>query len=146
MDEKEALDKGLLNYIGEDVDKEYIRKVKYLVIRKDLVKEKTRDLKIIYTPIYGSGNKPVRRVLHELGFENAKVVKEEKNPDVIFGTDSDCDRIGVIVKDNSGDYKVLTGNQTVMLLADYILKSLKDEVRLSLKGAIIKTNSYYRRS
>lgn len=169
MDEKEALDKGLLNYIGEGVDKEYIRNVKSLVIRKDLVKEKASDLKIIYTPIHGSGNKPVRRVLNELGFKNVKVVKEQEspdgnfptasypnpedksvfklalemakfeNPDIIFGTDPDCDRIGVVVKDNSGDYKVLTGNQTGMLLADYILKSLKDEGRLSSKGAIIKT-------
>ena len=155
MDEKEALDKGLLSYIGEDIDKEYIKNVKSLVIRKDLVKEKASDLNIIYTPIHGSGNKPVRRVLHELGFKNVKVVKEQENPDgnfptasypnpedksvfklalemakfenpdIIFGTDPDCDRIGVVVKDNSGDYKVLTGNQTGMLLADYILKSLK---------------------
>lgn len=169
IDEKEALDKGLLNYIGEDVDKEYIRNVKSLVIRKDLVKEKASDLKIIYTPIHGSGNKPVRRVLHELGFINVKVVKEQENPDgnfptaaypnpedksvfklalemaktenpdIIFGTDPDCDRIGVVVKDNSEEYKVLTGNQTGMLLADYILKSLKDEEKLSPKGAIIKT-------
>ncbi|MDU6428066.1 phospho-sugar mutase [Clostridium perfringens] len=169
IDEKEALDKGLLNYIGEDVDKEYIRNVKSLVIRKDLVKEKASDLKIIYTPIHGSGNKPVRRVLHELGFINVKVVKEQENPDgnfptaaypnpedksvfklalemaktenpdIIFGTDPDCDRIGVVVKDNSEEYKVLTGNQTGMLLADYILKSLKDEEKLSSKGAIIKT-------
>ncbi|MDK0953730.1 phospho-sugar mutase [Clostridium perfringens] len=169
MDEKESLDKGLLSYIGEDVDKEYIKNVKSLVIRKDLVKEKASDLNIIYTPIHGSGNKPVRRVLHELGFKNVKVVKEQENPDgnfptasypnpedktvfklalemaktenpdIIFGTDPDCDRIGVVVKDNSGDYKVLTGNQTGMLLADYMLKSLKDEGRLSSKGAIIKT-------
>ncbi len=140
MDEKEALDKGLLSYIGEDVDKEYIKNVKSLVIRKDLVKEKASDLKIIYTPIHGSGNKSVRRVLHELEFINVKVIKEKENPDVIFGTYPNCDRIGVIIKDNSGDYKVLTGNQTGMILADYMLKFLKDEWRrLSSKGAIIKT-------
>lgn len=169
MKEKEALDKGLLTYIGENVDKVYIKNVKSLVIRKSLVQEKAKELKIIYTPIHGSGNKPVRRVLHELGFENLKVVKEQEkpdgnfptasypnpedksvfklalemtkteNPDIIFGTDPDCDRIGVVVKDNSGEYKVLTGNQTGMLLADYILKSLKDEEKLSSKGAIIKT-------
>lgn len=169
MEEKEALDKGLLTYIGEDVDKEYIKNVKSLVIRKDLVKENAKDLKIIYTPIHGSGNKPVRRVLRELGFKNVKVVKDQEkpdgnfptaaypnpedksvfklalemakteNPDIIFGTDPDCDRIGVVVKDNSGEYKVLTGNQTGMLLADYILKSLKDEGKLSSEGAIIKT-------
>lgn len=62
-----------------------------------------------------------------------------ENPDIIFGTDPDCDRIGVVVKDNCGDYKVLTGNQTDMILTDYILKSLKDERKVSSKGAIIKT-------
>lgn len=169
MDEKEALYKGLLTYIGEDVDKEYIKNLKSLVIRKDLVKEKASDLKIIYTSIHGSGNKLVRRVLYELRFVNVKVVKEQENldgnfpttsypnpedksvfklalemaktenPDIIFGTDPDCDRIGVVVKDNCGDYKVLTGNQTDMILTDYILKSLKDEGKVSSKGAIIKT-------
>lgn len=169
MEEKEAIEKGLLTYIGEDVDKVYIKNVKSLVIRKDLVEKEAKNLKIIYTPIHGSGNMPVRRVLHELGFNNVKVVKEQEkpdgnfptasypnpedksvfnlalemakteNPDIIFGTDPDCDRIGVVVKDNSGEYKVLTGNQTGMLLADYMLKSLKDEGILSPKGAIIKT-------
>ncbi len=62
-----------------------------------------------------------------------------RNYDMIFGTDPDCDRIGVVIKENSGEYKVLTGNQTGMLLADYILKSLKDDGKLSSKGVIIKT-------
>lgn len=60
MDEKEYLGKGLLSYIGENVDEEYIKNVKSLVIRKELVKEKAKELKIIYTPIHGSGNNPVR--------------------------------------------------------------------------------------
>lgn len=88
MDEKEALYKGLLTYIGEDVDKEYIKNVKSLVIRKDLVKEKASDLKIIYTSIHGLGNKLVRRVLYELRFVNVKVVKEQENLDGNFPTTS----------------------------------------------------------
>ncbi len=64
---------------------------------------------------------------------------KESNPDIIFGTDPDCDRIGVVVKDNVGQYKVLTGNQTGMLLAHYMLKSLSDRNELPKNSAVIKT-------
>lgn len=169
MSEEEALEKNLLVYIGEDVDKAYIESLKSLTIRKELVKDNAKDLKIVYTPIHGSGNIPVRRVLKELGYENVLVVKEQEMPDgefpttsypnpenpdvfkiamemannvnadVIFGTDPDCDRIGVVVKDNQGEFKVLTGNQTGMLLVNYVLSSLKELDRLPKNGAVIKT-------
>lgn len=169
MSEEEALEKGLLVYIGEDVDKAYIESLKSLTIRKELVKDFAKDLKIVYTPIHGSGNIPVRRVLNELGYENVLVVKEQEMPngnfptapypnpenpdvfkiamemansvnaDVIFGTDPDCDRIGVVVKDNQGEFKVLTGNQTGMLLVNYLLSSLKELDKLPKNGAVIKT-------
>ena len=169
MSEEEALEKGLLVYIGEDVDKAYIESLKSLTIRKELVRDFAKDLKIVYTPIHGSGNIPVRRVLNELGYENVLVVKEQEMPDgnfptapypnpenpdvfkiamemanevgadVIFGTDPDCDRIGVVVKDNKGEFKVLTGNQTGMLLVNYLLSSLKELDRLPKNGAVIKT-------
>ncbi|WP_160678596.1 phospho-sugar mutase [Clostridium sp. C8-1-8] len=169
LTESEALEKGLLQYIGEDVDKAYIDRVKELTIRKELVESSAKDLKIIYTPIHGSGNMPVRRVLKELGYANVHVVKEQEKPDgnfptasypnpeepavfklaldlakevqpdIIFGTDPDCDRIGVVVKDNEGEYRVLTGNQTGMLLTHYVLNSLKDTNKLPENGAIIKT-------
>lgn len=167
--EEEAIEKGLLQYIGEDIDKLYIEKVKSLILRKELVEEKAKDLNIIYTPIHGSGLMPIKRVLSELGFKNINIVKEQEmpdgnfptasypnpedksvfnlalemakdiNPDIIFGTDPDADRIGVVVKDNSGEYKVLTGNQTGMLLAHYMLKSLKDRNELPENAAVIKT-------
>ena len=169
ISEEEAIEKNLLVYIGEDVDKAYIDSVKSLTIRKDLVEEKSKDLKVIYTPIHGSGNMPVRRVLKELGYTGVSVVKEqempdgnfptasypnpeepavfklalemakEENPDVIFATDPDCDRIGVVVKDSEGEYRVLTGNQTGLLLTQYILDALKEEKRLPENGAVIKT-------
>ncbi len=169
MSEEEALNKGLLVYIGEDVDKAYIDEVKNLTIRKELVKEKAKDLKIIYTPIHGSGNIPVRRVLSELGYSNVKVVKEQEepngnfptapypnpempqvfelalemakqeSPDIIFGTDPDCDRIGVVVKESSGEFKVLTGNQTGLLLTHYVLSALKETDSLPENGVVIKT-------
>ncbi|HCW53573.1 MAG TPA: phosphoglucomutase [Clostridium sp.] len=169
MDENTALEKGLLQYIGEDVDKIYYEKVKELSIRTDLVKEKADTLKVIYTPIHGSGNVPVRSVLSQLGYSNVKVVKEQElpdgnfptasypnpenpdvfklalkmaeteAPDIIFGTDPDCDRIGVVVKDSTGEYKVLTGNQTGLLLTHYVLSSLKETGKLPKNGVVIKT-------
>jgi phosphoglucomutase len=169
IDENVALEKGLLKYIGEDIDRVYYDRVKGLTIRTDLVKEKADKLNVIYTPIHGSGNVPVRAVLKELGYSNVKVVKEQEapdgnfptasypnpenpdvfklaldmakdeNPDIIFGTDPDCDRIGVVVKDSSGEYKVLTGNQTGLLLTHYVLSSLKETNKLPQNGVVIKT-------
>ncbi len=169
IDEKIALEKGLLTYIGEELDKLYYEKVKGLTIRTDLVKEKANNLNVIYTPIHGSGNVPIRSVLEQLGYSNVKVVKEQEapdgnfptasypnpenpdvfelavkmakteNPDIIFGTDPDCDRIGLVAKDSNGEYKVLTGNQTGLLLTHYVLSSLKETNKLPQNGVVIKT-------
>ncbi|MFT8314247.1 MAG: phospho-sugar mutase [Clostridium sp.] len=169
IDLEKAKEAKLLNIIGEEVDKTYIDKVKALTIREELVRNSAKDLKIIYTPIHGSGNIPVRRVLSELGYDNVFVVKEQElpngnfptasypnpeqpsvfelalklakevNPDVIFGTDPDCDRIGVVVKDKEGEYRVLTGNQTGVLLTHYIVSSLKELNKLPENGTVIKT-------
>lgn len=169
MDLETAKQDKVLNIIGEAIDKVYIEKVKGLTVRKDLVKKNAKNLKIIYTPIHGSGNIPVRRVLRELGYENVNVVKEQEKPDgnfptaaypnpeqpavfklaielaktvqpdVIFATDPDCDRIGVVAKDSEGEYKVLTGNQTGALLTHYIVSSLKELNKLPENGVVIKT-------
>ncbi|OPJ57504.1 phospho-sugar mutase [Clostridium oryzae] len=166
---EEGKKNGKIEIIGENVDKVYIDKVKGLTVREDLVKEHARDLKIIYTPIHGSGNIPVRRVLKELGYTNLTVVKEQElpdgnfptapypnpedpkvfnialnmakeiQPDIIFGTDPDCDRIGVVVKTNTGEYKVLTGNQTGVLLTHYMITSMKEMNKLANDSVIIKT-------
>lgn len=166
---EEAAKQGSLKLIGEEVDKSYFERVKGLAIRKDLVKNSAKDLRIIYTPIHGSGNVPVRRVLKELGYENVFVVKEQEvpngnfptaaypnpeepkvfeialamaeeiKPDIIFGTDPDCDRIGVVIKDNKEEYRILTGNQTGILLTNYILNSLRETNKLPKDGVIIKT-------
>ncbi|MGL4761566.1 MAG: phospho-sugar mutase [Sarcina sp.] len=169
MDESAAIEAGLLVYIGEDIDAAFIAALKKVTIREELVKENAKDLKIVYTPIHGSGNLPVRRILSELGYENVYVVKEQELPDgefptapypnpedpkvfelslklseevgadVIFGTDPDCDRIGVVVKDNTGEYKVLSGNQTGILLTHYVISSLKEMNKLPKNGAVTKT-------
>ncbi len=72
-------------------------------------------------------------------FKLALDMAKEIQPDIIFGTDPDCDRIGVVVKDNNGEYQVLSGNQTGMLLTNYILSSLKEMNKLPENGAVIKT-------
>lgn len=160
---------GMLKVIGENVYLSYINRIKNLTMRKDLVAEYAQNLKIIYTPIHGSGNIPVRRVLKELGYDNVSVVAKQEmpdgnfptapypnpedpkvfdlalemakdiDPDIIFGTDPDCDRIGVVVKDNEGKYRVITGNQTGVLLSNYILSSLSETNKLPKKGVVIKT-------
>lgn len=169
MNYDKAIKTEMLTIIGENIDKAYIEKVKGLTIRKELVEQSAKELKIIYTPIHGSGNIPIRRVLSELGYTNVHVVKaqelpdgnfptapypnpeepkvfeiaidmaKEIQPDIIFGTDPDCDRIGVVVKDSQGNYKILTGNQTGVLLTNYILASMRDLNTLPHNGAIIKT-------
>jgi len=169
MDTKEAVEKKIVNYIGEEIYTSYIERVKELTIRKELVKNHGKDLKIIYTPIHGTGNIPVRRVLDELSYKNVAVVKEQElpdgafptapypnpedskvfklalemardfDPDIILGTDPDCDRIGAVVKDNNGEYRVLTGNQVGVLLTNYIISSLRETGNLDSKGTIIKT-------
>ncbi len=169
MSKSEAATKGLINYIGEDMYEAYVERVKDLTIREELVKEHAADLKIIYTPIHGTGNIPVRMTLEKLGYKQVEVVKEQElpdgnfptapypnpedskvfklalemakdfNPDIILGTDPDCDRIGAVVKDNNGDYRVLTGNQVGVLLTHYIVSSLKDMNKLTPAGTIIKT-------
>lgn len=165
----EAVDRNLLHIIGEEIDTSYIEKVKNLVIRKEFVRSHAEDLKVIYTPLHGTGNIPVRRTLGELGYRNVFVVKEQEKPDgnfptaaypnpedpkvfhialdmaedikpdIIFGTDPDCDRLGVVVKNSQGEYKILTGNQVGVLLTDYILSSLKEFDRLPENGEIVKT-------
>jgi len=169
MDFDMAKHEGLLSIIGEEVDKTYYEKVKSLTIRAEMVKNKAKELKVIYTPIHGSGNIPVRRVLREQGYENVFIVKEQEmpdgnfptapypnpenpevfkialkmaediKPDIIFGTDPDCDRIGVVVRSSLGEYKVLTGNQVGILLTHYLISSLNEKNALPEDGFIVKT-------
>ncbi|MDR1630164.1 MAG: phospho-sugar mutase [Oscillospiraceae bacterium] len=166
---EDALASGKLHIIGADIDSIYFEKVKALVSRTGLIKEHAKDLKIIYTPIHGSGNIPVRRVLSELGFSDITVVPEQEKPDgnfptapypnpedpkvfaiamemakqstpdLIFGTDPDCDRIGVLAKDEKGKFVVLTGNQTGILLTDYLIHTLKEQGKLPQNAAVINT-------
>ncbi|MER0284905.1 phospho-sugar mutase [Clostridioides difficile] len=170
LDFEEALSKDLITILDNEIDDEFIKAVKKQVLRQNIINEDGKKLKIIYTPIHGTGNKPVRRVLNECGFENVMVVKEQELPDsnfstvkypnpeeksvfniaiemaksndtdLIIGTDPDCDRVGVVVKDSSGEYIVLNGNQVGSLLVRYIIESLVEENKLPKNNpTIIKT-------
>lgn len=169
LPKQEALDKGLLKIIGEDIDKKYIEQVKSLVLRPEIIGQTGEDFKVIFTPLHGTGNMAVRRVLAEAGFKNVYVVAEQElpdpnfstvkspnpeeheaftlalslaktvKPDVIIGTDPDCDRIGAVVQNKQGNYEVLTGNQTGALLVDYILSAMKEKVQLPDNGVVVKT-------
>lgn len=168
MDRKEAEEKGLFNVIGKEIDDGFIKAIKAQAVRPEEIK-KAEDMVIVYTPLHGTGNKPVRRVLDEVGFKNVYVVPEqekpdknfstvgypnpedpkaftlaielakEKNAEIIVGTDPDADRIGVVIRDEKGNYDILTGNMTGALLTEYVLNGRKEKGLLPENAAVIKT-------
>ena len=169
MDEKEALEKGLLTIIGKkEVDDDYTEMIKSLSVRPELLEKRGKDLNIVYTPLHGSGNVPVRRVLKELGI-HVTVVPEQEKPDghfptvtapnpedpaafklaipladkvgatVVFGTDPDCDRLGAAVRDGKGEFHTLTGNQIACLMLSHILRSRKEKGDLPANGAAVRS-------
>lgn len=169
IDESKALADGLLEYLDESVLDTYYEKVTNLAIRKDLVKERASEIKIAYTPLHGTGGAPVQKALKNLGFNNLVVVKEQEMPngdfptlsypnpedpkafemaielakkeraDVIFGTDPDCDRLGLMARDKDGNYGVIYGNQIGVLFTDYVLNAYKDENKMPSNGYVVKT-------
>lgn len=169
IDFEEARKDNMITILDEEVDRAFIDAVKKQILRQDIINEYGKDLKIIFTPIHGTGNKSIRRVLKKAGFENVSVVKEQENPDhnfstvsypnpeeksvfniaiemakkdgadLILGTDPDCDRVGVVVKDNKGEYTVLNGNQVGSLLVRYVLESLIEKNNMPSNPVIVKT-------
>lgn len=161
--------KDLIIMLDDKQDTDFIEAVKKQVIRKELVNEIGKEFKIVYTPLCGTGNIPIRRALKEVGFENVIVVKEEENPDpnfagieypnpedqkaldrginlatevgadLVIATDPDCDRVGVAVRTLSGEYALLTGNQIGGMLTNYIIESLKEKNELKSNSTLIKT-------
>ena len=166
---EEAKAAGLYEVIGQAIDDAYISRLKEQVLHQDAIDAVGKDLKIVYSPLHGTGNIPARRVLKELGFENVYVVKEQELPDgefptvsypnpeaeeafelglklakevdadLVLATDPDADRLGVRVKDKDGVYHTLTGNMSGCLLADYEIGQKKALKGLPEDGYLIKT-------
>ncbi len=165
----EAEASGKLVWIGSDVDQAYVNAVTAQSLNSELIKSMANPLKIVFTPLHGTGNLPVRACLADIGFENVEIVAEQEAPngnfptvkspnpeereaftlaiaqaktsdaDLIIGTDPDADRIGAVVKDQSGEYVVLTGNQTGAILIEYLLSQYQQRGQLPANGVVIKT-------
>ncbi len=169
MDEDKALASGLLQIIGKDVDDAYMACVESLAISPELDREMGDRLTIVYTPLHGSGNIPVRRALADMGFTRVFVVPEQEKPDptfhtvrvpnpedpaafklalelqkkvhadLVFGTDPDCDRVGIAVLDGEGRVHALSGNQIGCLLLHYILDRRRANGTLPKNAAAVKS-------
>ena len=168
MDFERAKAEGLIQIVGSEVDDAYIEALKSLKITE--ADQKIKDkCGIVYTPLHGSGNIPVRRILNETGFHNVHVVPEQEVPDpdfptvkypnpedrdvfelaisiaeerdveLIIGTDPDCDRVGVVLRNRHGEYVPLTGNQLGCLLLEYILSNLNRKDAIPPNGFVVKT-------
>ena len=154
--------------IGKDVDDVYYNQLLSLTLSPDAVKKVGATIKLVYTPIHGSGYVPVTTILNKLGI-NATLVEEQlaqdpafstvkvPNPenketlsmgialadkigaDVVFGTDPDCDRLGVVIRDNKGEFNALSGNEVGILLLDYILLRLHEDGAIPSNGFVVKT-------
>ncbi len=169
MPKLEAIHEGLYEIIGREIDDAYIAELKKKVIHQECIDKYGKELKIVYTPLHGTGNIPARRILRELGFENVYVVPEQEMPDgdfptvsypnpeapeafelalklakerdadLVLATDPDADRLGVYVKDKQGEYHCLTGNMSGSLLADYEIGQIAATKGLPDDGVLIKT-------
>lgn len=169
MPKQEAVHEGLYEAIGKEIDDAYIVELKKLVIHQECIDQYGSELKIVYTPLHGTGNIPARRILRELGFEHVYVVPEQELPDgnfptvsypnpeaaeafelalklakqhdadLVLATDPDADRLGVYVKDKQGEYHCLTGNMSGSLLADYEIGQLKATKGLPEDGVLVKS-------
>ena len=161
-------DSLLISYVPEKLDEDYIEELAKLTLSKKAVEKCGANLKLVYTPVHGSGYKPVMAILKKLGI-NATVVEAQAckdtefstvkvpnpefketlsmgidlankiNADVVFGTDPDSDRLGVALKNEEGDFVALSGNQVGILLLDYILTRLAEDKAMPGNAAVVKS-------
>jgi phosphoglucomutase len=157
-----------ITLIGKDMDDAYLKMVKGLSVNPDACIQQ-HDLKIVYTPIHGTGIMLVPKALAEFGFDNVHIVEEQSNPDgnfptvgypnpeeketmsiglekakeldadILLGTDPDADRVGVGVKDNNGNWVLLNGNQTALIVFNYIIEARKDSGKARPNDMVVKT-------
>lgn len=165
IDFEEGLKEGIIEYVDDQLIEDYVKEVLACTINEDIDK----DIKIVYTPLNGCGNKLVRRILDERGFKNIYIVKEQENPDpdfttvgypnpempaafeyseklgkevgadLLLATDPDSDRCAVEIKDDRGEYVFLSGNKIGSLLTNYILEALEKNNELPENGAVVKS-------
>ncbi|GGD92459.1 phospho-sugar mutase [Paenibacillus nasutitermitis] len=167
---EEAEARGLLHWLGDKEDQDYIDTVVSCSLNSELLKQGAGEtFSVVYTPLHGAGNMPVRRVLAQAGFSHVHVVAQQEQPDgyfstvkspnpeereaftlaielarktgadIIVGTDPDCDRMGAVVRDHAGEYVVLTGNQSGAIMVHYLLSTLKERGQLPDNGVVVKT-------
>ncbi|MCM3628085.1 phospho-sugar mutase [Paenibacillus glycanilyticus] len=167
---EEAEAQGLLVWLDAEADEQFTDTVVAQSLNKELLQSGLGEkFKVVFTPLHGSGNLPVREVLRKAGFSNVHIVAEQEAPDgyfstvkspnpeereaftlaiklaqeidadIIMGTDPDADRMGAVVKNNNGEYVVLTGNQSGALMIEYVLSQLKERGQLPANGVVIKT-------
>ncbi|WP_276353537.1 phospho-sugar mutase [Cohnella caldifontis] len=170
LSQAEAEAQGLLVWLGDDADQAFVDVVAAQAVQPEMLRSGAGNaLKVVYTPLHGAGNWPVRKVLAQAGFGNVHVVPEQEQPDggfstvkspnpeeheaftlaigladrvgadIIIGTDPDCDRMGAVVKNDEGRYVVLTGNQSGAIMVHYLLSNLEKQGKLPDNGAVIKT-------
>lgn len=167
-DVKTGGDKSLITIIGEDIDKAYIDAVKTLSIDKAVI-ERQKDLNIVYTPLHGAGMMMIPRAIRSWGFENVNCVPEQMvkdgnfptvvspnpenaealtlavnlakkiNADIVMASDPDADRIAMACKDDKGEWRIINGNQTLMIFLYYIIKNRDAKGLLSKDDFVVKT-------
>ena len=160
---------GAIEYISEDIYTNFVEEVKKQSVLSVNDNNIDRNVAIVYSPLHGTGLKPVLRTLKESGYTNITVVKEQEEPDgnfstcpypnpeikeamslgmeyarkynadLLLATDPDCDRVGIAVKNNNGEYQLLSGNETGMLLLDYICKKRIENGTMPVDPVFIKT-------
>ncbi|GAE25775.1 phosphomannomutase [Halalkalibacter wakoensis JCM 9140] len=168
-DELDLKGDRILQVISDEIDSAYNEKLQSIIVQKEMVEQFGDKVKIVFTPLHGAANIPVRRVLESSGFSQVTVVPEQELPDpnfstvkspnpeehaafelaiehgkkldadVLIATDPDGDRVGVAVKNREGEYVVLTGNQTGALMLDYILSQKQKQQTLPENGVVLKT-------
>ena len=167
MDFDEAVEKGLIEYMGEEVIESFLDEVEKQCINKKACAE--ADLKVIYTPLNGTGNKPVRKILSRIGIKNVYVVSQQELPDgnfptcpfpnpeikqafecalemtkdikadILLATDPDCDRVGIAVPGANGEYVLMSGNEVGAMLLNYLLSQKKANGSLSANSVAVKS-------
>lgn len=167
MDFDEAVQKGLIEYMGEEVIDAFLDEVIKQCVNPQVMKN--AGLKVIYTPLNGTGNKPVRKILDRIGVNDVTVVPEQEmpdgnfptcpfpnpeikqafecalkmaqtiKPDLLLATDPDCDRVGIAVKDHDGEYKLMSGNEVGAMMLNYLLSQKKEKGLLSENSIAVKS-------